>query len=651
MPPTRKWSNALLAAAVTTSSLARLTAAAYVWPDPQYETLEGMFYEGTSFHGNQFAAFVANCAQRDDRNTTVAAEWVRLAYHDMATFNITDGTGGVDASIYYELDREENIGDGMIRTMGELSLTSNKYISRADVIAMAATWSVAACKGPILPFRGGRQDVFVAGRKGVPEPQQELKEHVESFRLQGFNATEMIALIACGHTLGGVREEDFPTIVPTNNQPSNRRLDTFDSTPQFDSAIAIEYIAGTTRNPLVVNSNQTILSDLRIFSSDKNVTMNRQVSGLKDPNTFSQTCSTLLTRMIDTVRKGVTLTEPIVPIPFKLSQQRFMFIGGELAFSTQFRILNTLNDQTGSRKRTVRLFWCDRRGANANCADGTANVAVTVAGNGLPSFGASIDGGVTAPTFAVGSPVSQALNMTMTFYTVTVSVAFERSVGKFWFSITEEGSPNSTVQDNDGTGYVAVDDEIVYLPVGFKGGPTIQVGPLTTDPDKSPFPIYIAAGIHSSMKVDSASIRAFDSTFSVRTLSAKQLAPPKALFNETFPLSENTSLPSFVGYNFYSAEVTNGLGFSQITADFKANVTDVSTGNKKTVGLDFVLAIDPQSVGTTLPPPLATISTVNLTSARNGTKLGSDAMISALPLREGTVYALLGLLGGLIYAV
>ncbi|KAF5322146.1 hypothetical protein D9619_001658 [Psilocybe cf. subviscida] len=647
MPPTRKWPNALLAAAVTISSYARVTTAAYVWPDPQYEALEGMFYEGTGFNGNIFSVFVADCAKRDSRNTTVAAEWVRLAYHDMATFNITDGTGGVDASIYYELGREENIGDGMIRTMGELSMTPNKYVSRADVIAMAATWSVAACKGPILPFRGGRQDAFSAGRKGVPEPQQELKEHVESFRLQGFNATEMIALIACGHTLGGVREEDFPTIVPTNNDPSNPRLDTFDSTPEFDSAIATEYIAGTTRNPLVVNSNQTILSDLRIFSSDNNATMNRQVSVsavISSPE--ANTCSTLLARMLDTVPKGVTLTEPIVPIPFKLSQQRFMFIGGELAFSAQFRVVNGL---TGPKKRTVRLFWCDRRGANANCADGTANVAVAVAGNGLPTFGVIIDGGDSGPPFATGSPVLRALNMTMTFYTVTVSVAFERSVGKFWFAINEDGSSNSTLQDNGGNGYIAVNDEIVYLPVGFKDGLTL--GPSAANFDTSPFPVYIAAGVHSSVKVDSASIRAFDRTFSVRTLSAKQLAPPKALFNETFSLSRNTSLPSFVGYDFYSAEVTNGIGFSQITADFEAKVTDVSTGNKKTLGLDFVQAIDPQSVGTTPPPPLATISKVNLTLSGNGTTPVSNAVVSALPLTGVIVYILVGLLGGLIYVV
>jgi hypothetical protein len=35
------------------------------------------------------------------------ASWGVEAYHDMATHNITDGTGGLDASIFYELDRPE----------------------------------------------------------------------------------------------------------------------------------------------------------------------------------------------------------------------------------------------------------------------------------------------------------------------------------------------------------------------------------------------------------------------------------------------------------------------------------------------------------------------------------------------------------------
>lgn len=35
---------------------------------------------------------------------------LRLAYHDAATHSMTDGTGGANASIQFELDRPENFG-------------------------------------------------------------------------------------------------------------------------------------------------------------------------------------------------------------------------------------------------------------------------------------------------------------------------------------------------------------------------------------------------------------------------------------------------------------------------------------------------------------------------------------------------------------
>jgi hypothetical protein len=61
---------------------------------------------------------------------------------------------------------------------------------------------------------------------------------VEKFRLQGFNATEMIQLVACGHTIGGVRSVDFPQVVTANaSDPSGIVLQDFDTTPQFDTAM------------------------------------------------------------------------------------------------------------------------------------------------------------------------------------------------------------------------------------------------------------------------------------------------------------------------------------------------------------------------------------------------------------------------------
>ncbi|KAG6804791.1 hypothetical protein H0H93_006705, partial [Arthromyces matolae] len=70
---------------------------------------------------------------------------------------------------------------------------------------MGAVLGVASCGGPIIPYRAGRIDATQAGSATVPEPQQDLQTHIASFERQGFNQTEMIALVACGHTIGGVR--------------------------------------------------------------------------------------------------------------------------------------------------------------------------------------------------------------------------------------------------------------------------------------------------------------------------------------------------------------------------------------------------------------------------------------------------------------
>lgn len=81
---------------------------------------------------------------------------------------------------------------------------------------MGTVLAVAACGGPLIPFRAGRIDATGPGPDTVPLPEETLASHIESFRRQGFTPTEMIILVACGHSLGGVRQVDFPQIVPAN---------------------------------------------------------------------------------------------------------------------------------------------------------------------------------------------------------------------------------------------------------------------------------------------------------------------------------------------------------------------------------------------------------------------------------------------------
>jgi hypothetical protein len=76
----------------------------YSWPDPQYDELEALLYDGTR---TSFTRIPRECPfnTRQDRNFN--AEWVRFVYHDMSTHNVDEGTGGLDGSIVFELDRAE----------------------------------------------------------------------------------------------------------------------------------------------------------------------------------------------------------------------------------------------------------------------------------------------------------------------------------------------------------------------------------------------------------------------------------------------------------------------------------------------------------------------------------------------------------------
>lgn len=116
---------------------------------------------------------------------------------------------------------------------------------------------------------------------------------------------------------------------------------------------ATEYVAGTTSNPLVIGSNDTMNSDKRIFSSDGNVTMQAYVpNGLcvsypaehftsfaSSPAFFSSTCSKLFERMLNTVPRGVQLTDVIDPLAIKPQKIALIYMGdGGLRLTGEIRV-------------------------------------------------------------------------------------------------------------------------------------------------------------------------------------------------------------------------------------------------------------------------------------------------------------------------
>ncbi|KAJ7186127.1 heme peroxidase [Mycena filopes] len=344
-------------------------ANAYIWPSPKLDALEAMRWDQDDTTVG-VAAFVEPCSFYIFGNNNGAPtgrangpDWIRTAYHDMATHNSKDGTGGLDASIRFpeEQARPENAGNGFFNTLAVFTSFTSRYISMADMIAIGAITAIESCGGPQIAFRGGRVDSAGPNTPGVPEPQQKLQAHIDAFARQGFTQTEMIGLIACGHTFGGVEHKPFPDIVPNLKDPQNTlSVAHFDTTfDHFDNNVATEYMKGTTANPLVVGANQTTNSDKRIFASDGNATMSAFAKSLDH---FTSTCATLFARMLDTVPSDVKLTNVINPLPVKPSEVKLLLDGDTLKVSGLVRIFNVTNVPT------VHMHWNDRAGGTHNVA-------------------------------------------------------------------------------------------------------------------------------------------------------------------------------------------------------------------------------------------------------------------------------------------
>ncbi|KAJ7775712.1 heme peroxidase [Mycena maculata] len=342
-------------------------AQAYIWPS-QWDGLEDAYTISFGFGAIGIADGVNPCSLSPGGGIAPgresAAEWLRTAYHDMATHNSETGLGGLDASIGFETFRPENIGTAFNTTLGFFNELQTKQISMADILTLGVVLAIKNCGGPSIPYRPGRIDATEAGPAGVPQPQEPLETHIAEFALQGFNATEMIGLVACGHTLGGVHQIDFPLSVEgaiTTDNPEGvvHFDDTFDV---YDNHIATQYINDSSVDPLLVGFNTTTNSDARIFASDSNQTM---LQFAQDPDFFISRCGDLLERMLNTVPSDVTLGdvfEPLTVKPFQLSL--FFNSTGGLQLSGNIRIFGTSAAAAAANPADmpVQLIWMDRHG-------------------------------------------------------------------------------------------------------------------------------------------------------------------------------------------------------------------------------------------------------------------------------------------------
>jgi hypothetical protein len=217
--------------------------------------------------------------------------------------------------------------------------------------------SVGNCGGPQIPVRGGRIDAIQGGDTGVPAPETSLEETLVLFERAGFNNVDAIGLTACGHTMGSVHhvrniilsylvsadlaQGGFPTVVgPEAVSPNNTAGGIhFDSTVDvFDTLVLNEYLdsTGNQGGPLVTSFNVSSRSDLRLYESDKNVTITKLRNQGKG---FFNTCISLFQRMIETVPRGVALSDVVSPMSIKPINASLDFdIDSNLVFNGYIRV-------------------------------------------------------------------------------------------------------------------------------------------------------------------------------------------------------------------------------------------------------------------------------------------------------------------------
>ncbi|PNP51015.1 hypothetical protein THARTR1_08243 [Trichoderma harzianum] len=357
----------------------------------------------------------------------------------MATADVSAGTGGLDASIVFEMDRSENVGDAFQETLGIFQGSHNTRVSMADLFAIATVMAVGACSDGkvIVPFRGGRVDAVGPGPSGVPEPQQDLPTHTLSFAKQGFDTSEMIALVACGHSVGGVHGVDFPEIVPNpvpTTDLTNDNTVTFDTTTDnFDNVVAKEFVANVSQNPLAFGQNETTRSDFRIFNADGGDMISQMASS---NDFFLNTCSTMFERMINTVPRDVKLTDVIKPLGIKPRKLSVTVNDDKTLSITGFiRVVDDLISANGTQ---VIIHFVSRSGEALPVAIGTTSQGLT-ARCGYPNCGPSY-----------------------TYYRFNSTIPAKQGISSFTVEIIDGSTGKATIHNN-GRGGFPVSDAILPM--------------------------------------------------------------------------------------------------------------------------------------------------------------------------------------------
>lgn len=418
------------------------------WPS-RIDELEEIMFQLQSFRARKFADTISPCqTEASGPGRVNAAEWLRTGFHDMAPANSFFSRGGLDGSLQYELTSTENKGPGLRTTIEFMVPFMSSKSSLSDLIALGVYASVRSCGGPAVTYRAGRIDATRRGDPGVPQPENTVLSFQQQFERMGFTNSEMVEVTACGHTIGGVHTSDFADIIdPASVVDGQATLD--GSVAVFDNKIITEYLDGSTKNPLVVGPSiaRGKNSDFKVFNSDRNVT----AQALADAATFRTACQRVLSKMIDVVPPGVTLTDPITPYKVKpVGLQLTLDGGGNSLFFTGYIRVRT----TGLADHAITNVVITYKNHDGGSSCGSQGCTITATEQG----------------------VSQGFDDTFAFFPVDHEIPAATGISSFTL-VVNYADGKSEAFDNNGQSYPLQDAVLLQHPqsclLGSTGASTI----------------------------------------------------------------------------------------------------------------------------------------------------------------------------------
>ncbi|KAF3065112.1 Ubiquitin-like-specific protease 2 [Daldinia childiae] len=558
-----------------------LTRADPIWPSPNDE-LEEIMYQVEGYRARDFGGTVIPCSnEASGPGRQNAAEWLRAAFHDMATTTYLSGirAGGLDGSLQYELTSSDNIGPGFNTT---LKFMADYYTSRssvADLIALGVYYAVRSCGGPVVPVAGGRVDALAAGPIGVPLPQNTAFTFEQQFTRMGFSKTEMIQATACGHSIGGVHEKEFPEIVPVGSTLNGEAP--LDSTvAAFDNKVVAEYIAGNTTNPLVVGPSikATRNADYKVFNYDSNVTV-KAMAGVAE---FNSICTTVLQKLIDTVPDGVVLSDPIQPYSVKPVDMQLSLNSDPSTMQLTGLIRVRTTDIGEDSVSSLTLNYKDRSGST-NC--GSTNCAYTAT--------------------LLGS--TQGFDDQFIWFPINTSILTSTGISSFTITLNMADGTTKTY-DNNGNTYPMQDTIFIQNPQSC-----LLSGTLT-----------ITASVRNDRK--SLPVKLF---VSYKTSTGDPNRPVPTLKNATITMTEGTCVGS---YTFYTADFT-GLG----DLAYASKIDVISGSDSSSVVDDFNAASELEATCKPFQTPPTSACTTGQLSTSPGSPTTSSTSVSLSTTSSTTV--------------